>query len=235
MSVLQRGLDILLASFAILILLPFLLPIALLLRFSGEGDIFYRQQRVGMGGRPFGLLKFATMLRDSPSIGAGEITLMNDPRVLPMGRFLRKTKLNELPQLWNIVIGDLSVVGPRPMVPNTFLVYPLDAQRDLNTVRPGLSGVGSLIFRDEERWLSVHDDPRTFYRNVIIPYKASVEQWYIRHRSLVLYLQVILLTMIALIAPRTRLPWRVWPTLPDLPAELRTTSRRCASGATSLD
>jgi lipopolysaccharide/colanic/teichoic acid biosynthesis glycosyltransferase len=160
------------------------------------------------------------MLRDSPNIGPGEITLRNDPRVLPAGRFLRKTKLNELPQLWNIVVGDLSIVGPRPMVPNTFAEYPVEAQRELSTVRPGLSGVGSLVFRDEERWLDAQQDPRAFYRLVIIPYKASLEQWYVRNRSLTLYLQVIGFTLIALFFPATALPWRVWPTLPSLPERL---------------
>jgi lipopolysaccharide/colanic/teichoic acid biosynthesis glycosyltransferase len=221
MSAVQRGLDVLLASIAIILLLPLLLCIALVLRLSGEGEVFYRQQRVGLGGRPFGLLKFATMLRNSPHIGAGEITLKNDPRVLPVGRFLRKAKLNELPQLWNIIVGDLSIVGPRPMVPNIFSEYTAEAQRELNSVRPGLSGIGSLVFRDEERWLDAHQDPRTFYREVIIPYKALLEYWYIRNQSVWLYLQVIWVTLFALILPRTDMPWRVWPTLPPLPERLR--------------
>ncbi len=225
MNVLRRILDVLLAGLALIVLLPFFLPVMLILRFSGEGDVFYRQQRVGLGGRHFGLLKFATMLRNSPSIGAGEITLKNDPRVLPIGKFLRKTKLNELPQLWNIIIGDISVVGPRPMVPNTFAHYPAAAQVELNTVRPGLSGVGSLVFRDEERWLDASADPQRFYREVIIPYKASLEQWYVRNQSLTLYVQVIVLTVVALVRPASDLPWRVWPTLPQLPQQLQHSSR----------
>lgn len=217
----QRVFDIVLAGLALLVLLPFLLPVMLVLRLTGEGEVFYRQQRVGLGGRPFGLLKFATMLRNSPNIGSGEITVKNDPRVLPVGRFLRKTKLNELPQLWNIIVGDLSVVGPRPMVPQTFAKYPVEAQRELSTVRPGLSGVGSLAFRDEERWLDGQEDPQRFYFSVIVPYKASLEQWYVRHRSMIMYFQVILLTLIALVATSTTLPWRLWPSLPPLPPELQ--------------
>lgn len=220
-----RALDVLLASIALVVLFPLLLGVALVLRFTGEGEVFYRQARVGLGGRHFGLLKFATMLRDSPRIGAGEITVRNDPRVLPFGRFLRKSKLNELPQLWNIVVGDLSIVGPRPMVPNTYADYPAEAQAELNTVRPGLSGVGSLVFRDEERWLDAHEDPRAFYRSVIIPYKAQLEQWYVRNRSLSLYLTVILLTVVAVLVPGSAMPWKVWPTLPPLPAELRDPQR----------
>jgi lipopolysaccharide/colanic/teichoic acid biosynthesis glycosyltransferase len=216
-----RFFDVVLAGVASLVLLPFLLPVMLILRVTGEGEVFYRQQRAGLGGKPFGLLKFATMLRNSPNIGAGEITLKNDPRVLPMGRFLRKSKLNELPQLWNILVGDLSVVGPRPMVPNTYAHYPAEAQRELNTVRPGLTGVGSLVFRDEERWLDAYADPQALYRAVIIPYKADLERWYVRHRSARLYFEVILLTVVALARPASRLPWRVWPTLPPLPPALR--------------
>lgn len=212
-----RGLDITLSTLAILVLCPLLLPVMLFLRITGEGEVFFKQQRIGLHGRSFSLLKFATMLRDSPNIGAGEITLRNDPRVLPVGRVLRKTKLNELPQLWNILIGDLSVVGPRPMVPKTYVEYPIDAQRELNTIRPGLSGVGSLVFRDEERWLNSHDDPQVLYRQVIIPYKASLEQWYVRNRSISLYFQVIALTLVALFLPSSRLPWRIWPSLPPLP------------------
>jgi lipopolysaccharide/colanic/teichoic acid biosynthesis glycosyltransferase len=217
----QRLLDILLATVALVGLSPLLLIVAAILRFTGEGDVFYRQARVGRQGRHFGLLKFATMLRDSPKIGSGEITLKNDPRVLPVGRFLRKTKINELPQLWNIVTGDLSVVGPRPMVPNTFAAYPPEAQKILNTVRPGLSGVGSIVFRDEESFLEGHDDPAAFYRDTIIPYKAALECWYVRNQSLRTYCEVIALTLWAIVFKNTRLPWRIWKDLPEPPPALR--------------
>ena len=118
-----RLFDIIISLLALICLLPLFLPILIVLLFSGEGYIFYCQSRVGKGGRIFSLLKFATMLKNSPSIGAGEITLKNDPRVLPFGKFLRKTKINEMPQILNILRGDLSIVGPRPMVPNTFQKY----------------------------------------------------------------------------------------------------------------
>ena len=145
----QRLLDVFLSGIAIILLSPILVPIACVLKITGEGEVFYKQARVGKGGSSFGLIKFATMLKDSPSIGTGEITIKNDPRVLPLGKFLRKSKINELPQLWNIFIGDMSIVGPRPMVPNTYARYPIKAQKVLNTVRPGLTGIGSIIFRDE--------------------------------------------------------------------------------------
>lgn len=216
----QRAFDIFLATAALVVLMPLLLVIAIVLRITGEGDVFYRQERVGLHGRHFGLLKFATMLRNSPNIGTGELTVRDDPRVLPVGRFLRKTKLNELPQLLNIVIGDLSVVGPRPMVPKTYAAYPAAAREILNTVRPGLSGVGSVIFRDEETFLAGRDDPQAFYRDTIVPYKAAVECWYVRHQGILMYLQVILLTLWAIVFKKTRLPWKVWPSLPTPPSAL---------------
>ena len=101
----KRTLDVVLSFLALVVLVPFLLPVAVILRFTGEGEVFYIQERVGLGGNSFGLYKFATMLKNSPNIGAGEITVRGDPRVLPFGQFLRKTKLNELPQLWNILLG----------------------------------------------------------------------------------------------------------------------------------
>ena len=159
----RRILDFTISFFAILILSPFIFPILIILRFTGEGEVFYIQNRIGKGGYEFGLLKFATMLKNSPEIGAGEITLKNDPRVLPLGRFLRKTKLNELPQLINILVGDISIVGPRPMVPSTFMKYSEEAQTQLSKIRPGLTGVGSIVFRDEEQYLNNKKDPRKFY------------------------------------------------------------------------
>ena len=113
------------------------------------------------------------MLKNSPSIGAGEITLKNDPRVLPFGRFLRKTKINELPQLFNILLGHISLVGPRPMVPNTFLKYSPKAQSELQKVRPGLTGIGSIIFRDEEKFLEGKADPENFMMIILFLIKIN--------------------------------------------------------------
>lgn len=213
----QRSLDIAFSVLTLVVLAPLLVPIIAVLRVTGEGEILYTQRRVGLAGQPFHLLKLATMLKDSPHIGAGEVTLKNDPRVLPFGQFLRKTKLNELPQLINILKGDLSIVGPRPTVPNTFALYPVDAQAELSTVRPGLSGVGSIIFRDEESYLDAQDDPHAFFKDVIIPHKAELEQWYVRNRSLRLYFEVIFLTAWVILFPNSCLPRRVWLSLPPAP------------------
>jgi lipopolysaccharide/colanic/teichoic acid biosynthesis glycosyltransferase len=119
-----RVLDIILSSIALIVLFPFMILVMLILKLTGEHYIFYGQTRIGRNGKSFKLLKFATMLKDSPLMGAGDITVKYDPRVLPFGGFLRKTKINELPQLINILIGDMSVVGPRPQTPKNFDYFP---------------------------------------------------------------------------------------------------------------
>ena len=116
----QRVFDIFFSGIALILLLPILLPLMFILRVTGEGEIFFLQNRVGLGGRYFRIFKFATMLKDSPNIGSGTVTVKNDPRILPMGEFLRKTKLNELPQLINIFSGAMSIIGPRPQTQRFF-------------------------------------------------------------------------------------------------------------------
>lgn len=216
----QRLLDILLSGIAIVVLSPILVPMACVLRMTGEGEVFYKQTRVGVNGSSFGLVKFATMLKDSPNIGSGEITIKNDPRVLPLGKFLRKSKINELPQLWNIFIGDMSIVGPRPMVPNTYARYPKDAQRVLNTVRPGLTGIGSIIFRDEERLLDGREDPVRFYTENITPYKSDLEVWFVENNTLSLYVKVIFVTAWVVVFPSSTIVDRAFDGIPKLPANL---------------
>ena len=216
-----RFFDILFSLLALLFLLPLFAPIVIILRFTGEREIFYRQERVGRNGTPFALLKFATMLKDSPSIGSGEITVKNDPRVLPFGRFLRKTKINELPQLFNIIIGHISVVGPRPMVPNTFLKYSPEAQSELKKVRPGLTGIGSIIFRDEGKFLEGKTDPRKFYDDHIIPYKNKLELWYVKNNSITTYFKIILVTALVIIFDKSNIYERFFSKLPKLPESLK--------------
>ena len=186
-----RIMDIILSGFAILVLLPFFFPVAIALRLTSEGEVFFVQTRLGLGGSPFGLIKFATMLKDSPNQGAGEVTVKNDPRVLPLGRILRKAKINELPQLLNILKGDMSVIGPRPQTKRCFDAFPVKAQEAIIRVRPGLSGVGSIVFRNEEAIMDVHKAPNYFYDHVIMPYKGDLEVWFVNNRSFWLYLILI--------------------------------------------
>lgn len=203
-----------------IILSPVLLVIAVILRFTGEREIFYRQERVGRGGETFPLLKFATMLKDSPNLPGGDITTGNDPRVLPVGRFLRKTKLNELPQLWNIIRGDMSLIGPRPLTPRIYDRFPDEYKEAISTLRPGLSGLGSVYFRDEEAILAGASDREGFYVDVIQPYKADLEAWYARHRSMRIDLKLILLTLLTVARPSLN-PARYFPDLAPPPADLR--------------
>ncbi len=218
----RRAFDIGLSGLAIIILLPLLFFIAIVLKFSGEGKIFYRQIRVGMNGQHFGLLKFATMLEHSPFIGTGSITIKNDYRVLPVGKFLRWSKLNELPQLWNILVGDMSVVGPRPMVPDTFARYDIVAQKMLNTVRPGLTGVGSVVFRNEEQLLDGRDDAVAFYIEEIAPYKSQLEVWFVQNNTLYNYFKLIGLTVWVVLLPSEKsIVFKVLKGLPELPSSLR--------------
>jgi lipopolysaccharide/colanic/teichoic acid biosynthesis glycosyltransferase len=216
-----RLLDIALAALALLVLSPLLIPVAVLLRFTGEGEVFYRQERVGKDGRHFGLLKFATMLKESPNIGPGLLTLKDDPRVLPVGRLLRRTKINELPQLINVLKGDMSLIGPRPQAPKHFDVFPSHVKAELIRVRPGLSGIGSIVFRDEEHLLSQPGtDPATFYRDVIAPYKGELELWFIRNQGLILNLLLIFLTLWVIVVPDSVLYRRLFRTLPPPPPEI---------------
>ena len=216
----QRLFDIVLSGLALIVLSPLLLPLALALRLSGEGDVFYVQQRVGVGGRPFGLYKFATMLRNSPNIGTGTVTLKDDPRVLPLGRILRKTKINELPQLLNILLGDMSIVGPRPQTQRCFEAFPAESQRVIATVRPGLTGIGSIVFRDEEELMSASYNAERFYDDVIMPYKGRLEEWYVAHRSIGTYLKSIFVTAWVVVVPSSRIVWTLFESLPAPPPEL---------------
>lgn len=226
----QRIFDIVFSGLALIVLAPLLIPVMIILKFTGEGEIFFTQQRVGKGGKMFGLLKFATMLKDSPNLGTGTITVQGDPRVLPFGKFLRKSKLNELPQLINILKGDMSVIGPRPQDMRCFVVFDEKDQESIKTVRPGLSGIGSIIFRDEEGIMGREEikDKEYFYDHVISPYKGRVESWYVEHQSLGLYFKLIWLTVAVVLFPHRQLHYaKLFKDFPDPPEELylRETSR----------
>lgn len=215
----QRILDICLSSLALLFISPLFFPIAFALRLTGEGEIFFLQERIGKGGKPFKLYKFATMLKNSP--GSGTVTIKNDPRILPMGHFLRKTKINELPQLFNILQGTMSIVGPRPQAQKNFEAFPADFQKHIIRVRPGLSGIGSIIFRNEEDILADHVGTADFYEKVIAPYKGEVEAWYANHQTIYTYCAVILVTIWVVLLPSSNVQWRVFKGLPIPPEVLR--------------
>jgi lipopolysaccharide/colanic/teichoic acid biosynthesis glycosyltransferase len=210
----QRFFDIMLSCIPLFLLLPIFIPVILALRFTGEREIFYTQERVGKDGKTFGLLKFATMLRDSPNLGTGTITLQNDPRILPFGGVLRKTKFNELPQLINVLKGNMSLIGPRPLTKDRFCEYDCYTQKEVSRVRPGLSGVGSIVFRSEEKLLKDPTQSETIYREIIAPFKGELEMWYVGHRSIKMYFILIIVTILVTVAPSRINLWKFYPLAP---------------------
>jgi lipopolysaccharide/colanic/teichoic acid biosynthesis glycosyltransferase len=210
---LKRLIDIFCSLAAILVLSPMFVVVMVVLRFTGEGEVFFRQKRIGHRNRPFDLLKFATMLKDSPK--SGTITVAGDPRILPVGKFLRKSKINELPQLLNVLKGDMSLVGPRPLTDETFCLYSEALQPLIYRCRPGLTGMGSLVFRNEEEVLrETSKDRKTCYREDIAPLKGALEVWYYEHQSILEDLKIIFFTAVAVLSPG-REPYRRW--FADLP------------------
>ena len=215
-----RFFDILFSGIAIIILSPFIFPVIIGLKLTGEHDIFYGQLRIGKDRKEFKLWKFATMLRNSPNMVGGLYTSKNDPRLLPMGKFLRKTKINELPQLLNIFCGQMSVIGYRPTVKEHFEEYPEECKVILEKSRPGLSGIGSIVFRNEEEILQNFQDKKSFHQDVIAPYKAALEVWYAQRKSLWLYFKLIFMTGRVVFLPSSN-KWRAaFKDLPPVPAEL---------------
>lgn len=217
----KRLLDILLASLALILLLPLLLITMIVLRFTAEREVFYLQTRMARYNKTFRIWKFATMLKDSPNMGTGTITLRNDPRVTAFGRILRKTKINELPQLFNVLLGDMSIVGPRPLVPKDFDHYPAEYREIIYRSKPGLTGIGSVVFRDEQFFVS-HSDlpPVEFYKRYILPYKGALEKWYYENASMGTDLLIIFLTAWVIVFPHSDMVHRVFKSLPPRPAEL---------------
>ena len=217
----QRLLDIVISGLALMLLSPILALVVVLLKFSGEGEVFFIQDRVGRFRNPIRLLKFVTMIKNSPNMGTGTVTVKDDPRVLPFGKLLRKTKVNELPQLINIFKGDMSIIGPRPQTERCFNAFPADAQVSIIKVRPGLSGIGSVIFRNEEEMLHNADNASFFYDRIIMPYKGSLERWYVENQTLFNYFLLIFVTAWIVIRPRSKLAWYLFKELPKPPFELK--------------
>lgn len=214
---LKRLFDLLIATIALILLAPIFIPVILILIFTGEHEVFYLQKRVGYKNRIFGIWKFATMLKNSPNMGTGEITLRNDPRVTPFGKFLRMSKINELPQIINVFKGEMSIVGPRPLMEISFKLYTPDVQKVIYNSKPGITGIASIVFRDEEKLLSEATDPKAMYRS-IYPYKGELEIWYQEHASTYTDMMIIFLTAWSIFFPGNKLVGKVFRDLPQRPA-----------------
>ena len=218
----KRLIDIILSSSAMIVIFPFMLPIVVGLLLTGEHYVFYSQERIGKKNKPFKLLKFATMLKNSPNLAGGLHTTRNDPRILPMGNFLRKTKINEIPQVINILIGHMSIIGPRPLVQKTFQPYPKHVKQNIYNIRPGLTGIGSIIFRDEEKILSESSIPvEEFYAKYILPYKGELELWYQKNLTFYTDVMLVFITAWVIISPKSEIVYKIFKTLPAKPKELQ--------------
>lgn len=193
---LKRLFDLIAASAALLIISPILLGIAILVKLEDGGPVFYRGLRIGRGGRPFRIFKFRSMVVDAERIG-GPSTADNDPRITKVGRLVRKYKLDELPQMVNVVIGDMSLVGPRPEVPQYVALYSEEEQAIL-TVRPGITDWATLWNPDEGAVLAGSPDPEKTYLEKIRPVKIRLQLHYVRTRSLWTDLAIVMRTLAAI-------------------------------------
>jgi lipopolysaccharide/colanic/teichoic acid biosynthesis glycosyltransferase len=211
----KRSLDLIVSIVALIILVPLFLPIMFILKITGEGEIFYLQPRVGLNNQVIKIYKFATMLKNSEQIGSGIYTAKDDSRILPFGNFLRKTKINELPQIINILLGDISLVGPRPLIKRTFDLYSSNGKNQISSLKPGLTGVGSIVFRNEEELLaSTEMELEEFYKQFITPYKEELELWYKSNKSITIDCKIIFLTAWVIFFKSSKLPWKILKSLP---------------------
>lgn len=218
----KRVIDFILALTALVVLLPFLLPVSIILLLTGEHEVLYLQKRVGYKNQYFKIWKYATMMKNSANMGTGSLTLRNDPRVTPFGKFLRKTKINELPQIANVLLGNMSIVGARPQMEVDFLKFPDHVQKVIYNSKPGITGIGSIVFRDEEKWISnATGDKHEFYKNHIAPYKGELEIWYQKNLTLYSDFMLIFLTAWVILYPQSELTYKIFKGLPPKPAALR--------------
>ncbi|MEO3712036.1 sugar transferase [Roseateles flavus] len=179
----KRLFDILASALGLLLLSPLLLFVALWIKWDSPGPVMFRQERVGRFGRPFRIHKFRSMRVDAPALGP-QITIGEDPRITASGRFIRRSKLDELPQLWDVLRGAMSLVGPRPEVPRYVALYPPALREIVLSVRPGITDPASLAFRNESELLAASADPERTYVEEILPAKLALMVDYVESASL---------------------------------------------------
>jgi lipopolysaccharide/colanic/teichoic acid biosynthesis glycosyltransferase len=214
----KRFFDILFSSLGILVFLPFFIPLAILLLVTGEHYVFYLQERIGYKKVRFKIWKFATMLKASPGLGTGSITIRNDWRLTPMGKYLRGSKVNEIPQLLNIFLGDMTIIGPRPLMKVDFDKFTLEVQDYFYNEKPGLTGIASIVFCDEEKFHSeTNMDPHEFDKKFIAPYKGALELWYQNNISFKTDFLILFLTLGVIVFPHKDLAHKVFKGLPPQP------------------
>lgn len=190
----KRAFDLFFGSMGLFLLFPLFFVAGVAIRFDSAGPVFFRQVRVGRHGRPFRIFKFRTMYADAEARGR-KITVGDDPRITRAGRFLRKFKLDELPQLFNVLKGEMSLVGPRPEVPRYVEFYPEEIRKQILSIRPGITDFASIMYKDESTVLSGAADPEATYVNVILPEKLKHYVRYVYERTLWLDFKIVLLTL----------------------------------------
>ncbi len=191
----KRAFDIVCSLLGLIVLSPLLLVVSLLVALTSPGGVFFRQERIGKGGKPFRIFKFRSMRKDNAGL---KITTGNDSRITPVGRFLRKSKIDELPQLINVLVGDMSFVGPRPEVADYVDLY-TPYQRQVLLVRPGITGLASIRFRNENDLLTASADPNRTYIEEIMPRKIDLDLEYIPHASVLYDIRLIFQTFAVVI------------------------------------
>lgn len=195
----KRLFDIFFSFIGLLILLPLFVVIAILIKLDSVGPVFFRQERMGKNFKPFFIYKFRTMVKDADRKG-GQITVSGDNRVTRFGRILRKTKLDELPQLINVLKGEMSLVGPRPEVRKYVEIYKND-YKEILKIRPGITDFASIVYRDEESVLKDKENPEEYYKNILLPKKIELAKEYIKIYSFSSDLKLIFLTIIKILFP----------------------------------
>ena len=199
----KRGFDVLVSIAGLIFLSPLFITIALLVKHDSPGPIFYRGPRMGKNGHIFQILKFRTMYERPESYNGSRVTARDDTRITPLGRWLRDTKLNELPQLWNVLRGEMSLVGPRPEDPGITMNWPANARRDILSVSPGITSPASILYRDEESLLASENAMGTYFKS-ILPDKLRLDRLYVRNHSFISDLDVLFWTIAILILRLTR-------------------------------
>ena len=195
---LKRLFDLLAAAVGLLLLSPLLLALALWIKRDSPGPVFFRQERVGRHGTPFRIYKFRSMRQDNTGL---QITVGADRRITRSGHFIRAYKLDELPQLINVLVGDMSLVGPRPEVPRYVALYPDEVRAEVLSVRPGITDLASVQYRSESTLLAESANPEHTYIHTILPAKLALCQQYVRQRSLLLDLKIVAMTLGILLRP----------------------------------
>ena len=209
----KRLADILVSSFLLLLLSPLIFLLVVFLKSTAEHRVIFMQERMGFQNRKFRIWKFITMYANSSQKGTGDITIKDDPRLLPTGKWLRKFKLDEIPQLVNLLRGDMSLVGPRPLMENGFKRYSPEVQERIYNVKPGITGIGSIVFRDEAEILNNCADYEATYQD-ITDCKGELELWYQQNRSLLTDARILFLTGWVIAFPQSQLIYDIFPTLP---------------------